>query len=167
MARTSTDARRHIRELGEFFRDIKIVTETAASEFIKQHEKRKFLQQALSRLIKRGLIKKEENKLSLTQRGYNFFLRRQPIQKYQWQGKWVLISFDVPVKSNSDRNQLRTILQDFNFYQLHKSVYICPYIMSKDFLKLLTEYDLEKYCRLMIVEIIEGDKEIKRYFGIK
>jgi len=38
------------------------------------------------------------------------------------EGKWYLISFDIPVKLNSKRVALRRLLRDFNFYPFQKRI---------------------------------------------
>lgn len=91
---------------------------------------------------------------------------RNTVHTKKWDGKWRLVSFDVPVRSDEKRQQLRYFLKRFGFHQLQKSVYVCPSHMSEEFWKLIVEYDLEGYCKVMLVEIIEGDEELRRIFKL-
>ncbi len=168
MAKTSTDAKRHIREWSRFFKDIAEFTEEAINNFLKDHRKRKYLKQSLKRLLNKGFLVKKNNKISFTLRGQRFFKQnfgRNII--VDWDSKWRLISFDVPGNYNIKRDRLRALLRGFDFYPLHKSVWISPASLSDDFWKLAVENELDKYCKVMIVEILEGEKEYKKYFGIK
>jgi len=56
MGKTSVDARRHVRELGQFFTDVNSVAEAIVDEFIKARKKKKYLKQSLKRFIEKGLI---------------------------------------------------------------------------------------------------------------
>lgn len=168
MGKTSVDARRHIREWAEFFREGKAVTNELVEEFFRAHKARKHLKQSLRRLMAHGLVQKRGNKLTPTSRGTVLFLRRRGEVKdrEKWDGKWRLISFDVPVKNNYQRAQLRGFLKEFNFFQLQKSVWVCPSYLTEAFWRLVVHYGLDKYCKVMLVEIIEGDEELRRYFKL-
>jgi len=169
MAKTSTDARKHIREWSEFFRDMQEVSEIVVDEFIKKYKQRKYLKQSLKRLIKNGFLVAKGNKIIPTVKGIEFFNRHAARSNdlIKWDGKWRLISFDVPVSYNFKRNQLRGLLKEFNFYQLQKSVWVCPNSLSEDFWKIVVKNDLDKYCKVMVVDIIEGDADLKKYFKVK
>ena len=139
--------------------------------FLKNREKKNYLKQSLRRLEKRGFLLRKENKFSPTPEGLRFFSKlklldsnKQVLKK--WDGKWRLISFDVPVADDRKRYFLRNLLRNFNFHKLQKSVWICPNQLATDFWKILVDYELDKYCKAMVVEVVEGDEELKAYFGI-
>ena len=171
MAKTSKDAYRHIREWSEFFKDLKWISEKMVDAFIAGHKQKKYLKQSLARLIKKGFIQKRDNKLNLTLWGLKFFRQRGLKQKVKrkkvWDGRWRLISFDVPGGYNPERDRLRSILKTFGFYQLHKSVWVCPNFLAEDIWRLIVKEKLDKYCKAMVVEIIEGDEELKKYFDLE
>lgn len=98
MAKTSRDAYRHMREWSEFFREGKIVTLALIDEFVNRYKKKKYIKQSFERLIKRGLINKKGSVFVMTESGSRFFknnLGEVPLNK-SWDGKWRLVSFDVP-----------------------------------------------------------------------
>jgi DNA-binding transcriptional regulator PaaX len=165
---TSTDARRHIREWTEFFRDAGEVSHAAVEEFIRSHRKQKHLKQSLRRLMARGFVRERKSKLELTREGIKFFKTRasRPGKPMRWDGKWRLVSFDVPGGYSVVRDRIRALLGEFGFYRLHKSVWICPNSVAKDFWKWMVEEELDGYCKAMVVDIIEGDEELRRHFGI-
>lgn len=168
MAKTSRDARRHIKEWSEFFADGKVVAEVLVDEFIRRYKKRKYLRQSLKRLVEKGFIQKSGNKFIPTLSGRYFFRRQRKVafENKGWGGKWYIVSFDVPVEFNSKRNILRQVLKTYNFYQLQKSVWIGSDKIGKELWEFIVRNDLDEYCKLMIVDFLEGDKEIKRHFKI-
>ena len=167
MAKTSRDARKHIKEWSEFFKDNKAITETVVDGFLARHKKNKYLKQSLNRLIARGFVKERGGKFSPTESGVRFFRRHAAggrKSSARWDGKWRLITFDVPGNYSKERDQLRALLKEFDFYLLQKSVWICPSYIADEFWRLVVGYKLDKYCKAMLVDIIEGDAELRKHF---
>ena len=171
MAKTSRDAWRHAREWSSLFADLKSLANSEIEAFLKQQKKKKYLKQSLRRLKERGFLLEKSNSLVVTKNGLKFFRKQNLLARSnelpsKWDGKWRLISFDVPVKNEAERQQLRSFLKEFNFFQLHKSVWVSPYKLAEDFWQLLIDYELNEYCKMMTVEIIEGGEEMKHFFHL-
>jgi len=168
VAKTSRDARRHIRAISEFFAAGKAVTEAAVNDFIGTYKKRKFLKQSLRRLIEKGLVEKKNNKFVPTLAGIRFFRSNieRSLKPKNWDGKWYLLSFDVPVKLNVKRDYLRRVLKSYDFYPLQKSVWVGPNKFGDDLWEFVVQKELNKYCRVMVVSVLEGDEDLKKYFKI-
>ena len=169
MAKTSRDVWKHTREWSQFFSDIKSATEAEIELFLKQQKQKRHLKQSLKRLQTRGFLIKKAGKIISSPKGLRYFrkiiLREQSRnEKVLWDGKWRLISFDVPIKENAKRHQLLSLLKEFNFYQLQKSVWVCPDKVGNQFWKILIDYELDKYCKAMVVEIMEGDEDLRKHF---
>ncbi len=168
MAKTSKDAGRHIRELSSFFADGKAIANEVIDDFIKSYKNKKYLKQSLDRLVAQRIIAKHENKLKVTRKGLLFFNRKsiKSATNEPWDGKWRIISFDVPGDYSRKRNQLRGLLREFDFLPLQKSVWISPHAVADNFWKLAVNYNLHDYCKIMLVEILEGDRELRKRFNI-
>ena len=176
MAKTARDAWKHIREWSEFFDSVRSVTNEEVEAFLMGRKKKKYLQQSLERLEKKGLLSRSKNRYHLTSKGkiafrkYKVRWRVEALkfqEKRQWDGKWRLVSFDIPTGFNRERESLRRLLKYLNFYQLHKSVWVYPDQITEEFWNILVEYELDKFCKVMLVEFIEGDKEIREHFSVK
>ncbi|MEK7479436.1 MAG: hypothetical protein AAB634_02810 [Patescibacteria group bacterium] len=171
MAKTARHARQHAEALAELFSDIREVTTEAMDALINHYEKKKYLRQSLQRLIERGIIDSNPTKYLLTKKGERFFETYRsryplPMPPKSWDGKWRIVSFDVPGEYRIERDQIRALLKEFNFYLLHKSVWISPSYLSQDFWKTLVEANLHPYCKVMLVEILEGDEDIRKRFHL-
>lgn len=175
MTKTSRDAQKHIREWSKFFcpasrdlaqRDRPAVAQAAVDEFLSRYKRRKHLKQSLTRLITRGFVKKRGGKLAPTADGIRFFRRHAGVHPGPsvWDGKWRLVTFDVPGNYNIARDRLRALLKEFDFYPLQKSVWVCPSHVSDEFWRLASKQKLDEYCKVMLVDIIEGDGELKKHF---
>ena len=172
MAKTSKDARKDIEELQEFITSVKSVSQKMMEDFLERHRRKSYIRTTLKRYKQRGLIENKGSKLVITAKGLKKLkrkiLRRKTLHggrnKKQWDGKWRLITFDVPIKYRKERDLLRSLLREFGFYQLQKSVWVCPNYMSEELWKFLVDYELDKFCRVMLVEFLEGDEDIKKHF---
>jgi DNA-binding transcriptional regulator PaaX len=76
------------------------------------------------------------------------------------------VSFDVPNRYRNRRDVLRSSLKEAGFYQLQKSVWIAPYEMTKEFWKFVVTNGLHKYCKVMLIEVLEGDEGLRRHFKL-
>jgi phenylacetic acid degradation operon negative regulatory protein len=123
-------------------------------------------------LQKRGSIKVTEKNgrkfLQLTKKGRLEILlakAKMPVTK-KWDGKWRMIVFDIPEWAKPQRNQLRGLLKKNNFYRLQDSVYVNPYPLNREAIKYLSETGLSEYIRIIKVEEMDNDKDLKKKFGL-
>ena len=145
MAKTSKDARKDIEELQEFITSVKSVSQKMMEDFLERNRRKSYIRTTLKRYKQRGLIANKGSKLVITAKGLKKLkrkiLRRKTLHggrnKKQGDGKWRLITFDVPIKYRKERDLLRSLLREFGFYQLQKSVWVCPNYMSEELWKFL------------------------------
>lgn len=97
---------------------------------------REHADRALKRLIRRGLVEEVQRGriigYQLTDQGRERLARRElksaelTISR-KWDGKWRLVTFDVPEKRRYLRDHLRIHLTRLGFYPLQKSVWLYPH----------------------------------------
>ena len=75
MAKTSRDARRHIKKWSEFFSALKSATEGEIEAFLKKREKKRYLKQSLRRLQARGFLIEKNGKIISSPKGLKYFRR--------------------------------------------------------------------------------------------
>lgn len=124
------------------------------------------------RLKKRGFLKVNSGgKLSLTSRGQKLLncyrLKELTIQKpKRWDGKWRVIAFDVWESRRTTRNLLRKTLQNLGFIKLQASLWIYPYDCEEMIELLKTDLKLSPAIQYMVVEKINQDKWLSKYFNL-
>ena len=163
MAKTSTDARRHMRELSEFFRDLNEVSNLVVEKFIESRQNKIFLKQSLQRLVAKGYIEEKNGKFKKTKSGVLFFKKNSivaPTGEIKSGNNWYVLSFDIPINENNKRDSLRYLLKKSNFYQLQKSVWIGPNKLARDIWEFIVENGMKDYCFPMIVDIVEGEEKL-------
>ena len=131
----------------------------------------------LFRLRKKKLIKDSskgrETLFSIAPAGQEVisgYLKRISRAKKEWNGKWLIFSFNIPEKKRKLRNNLRNELIFLGFGRLHTNLWICPYDIRNDcnkIIKDLEENNLNKFETLKDIintEIIKN-KEFKSDFN--
>jgi len=118
-------------------------------------------QSALKRLEDRGEIKRAERGgrvlFQITQRGKEKINRSGLILKRKsrdWDGKWYLVSFDIPETQKTSRNLLRKRLLMLGLGKLQRSLWISPYDHTKEVRKIVNHYHLEKYVEVFHSQLL-------------
>ncbi len=132
-------------------------------------EKRMAMNKSFNNLKKNNYLKVEKNKVILTNLGERLLKQNEIINKLsekrkKWDGKWRMVSFDIPNDLNQIRYTLRKILVSSGFLQIQKSVYIYPHSCREilDFLKENKEYN--KFIVYSEISFSTKDKEWKKHF---
>jgi len=149
------------------------VLKTISKEWKKIDSKE--LREGISYLSRLEFIEKEEGKngiitLLLTKKGklkaLNFQLEEIKNKKDKWDGKWRMVAFDIPEKYKRGRNALRNKLKKIGFCELQKSVLITPYDCEKEIMLLVKFFELEKYVRFGILESVDNESYLQKFFKI-
>lgn len=131
------------------------------------------LRSVAGQLASRGLIKLQKGKpLELTNAGRREFARLQHLmtlrsgKRRPWDKRWRLVVFDIPEHYRKVRDRLRIELTSFGFFQLQKSVWIFPHDCEDVIVLLKAELRAGGNVLYAIVEKIENDGKIRRYFKL-
>ncbi len=126
-------------------------------------------------LKRRGYLKEtkkdNEKRICLTQKGLEEIAKykiKLKSEKMKWDGKWRIISWDVPEEARNDRNYLRRKLHWLGFKELQKSLWVFPYDIKDEVKELMNAYKKELMgdVRFLSVEKIEDDSDLKQYFNL-
>jgi hypothetical protein len=69
--------------------------------------------------------------------------------------KWQMVLFDIPEVSRKSRDLFRKQLKYLGYQNLQKSIWVCPYDVLKITQKLIKNYKLDRFVRLLLVEEIK------------
>jgi len=123
-------------------------------------------------LIRNGYIryvdKNNERFVKITKKGeLKILMSKAGVTKAaKWDGKWRLIVFDIPEESREIRNRFRALLKQYGFKMLQASVFICPYPLNREAIAYLKETDLINYIRMLKIEEIDDDRDLKKKFSL-
>ena len=88
------------------------------------------------------------------------------IQVQPWDGKWRVLVFDIPESAAHLRSLLVYHLRELSFVKLQASVYIGPYAFNAAAMDYLKTSGLLRYIRLLTVERVDDDADLRRRFGL-
>lgn len=134
-----------------------------------------YLKRTLKRLEKQRLVEFSENHgmqiVKITEAGQrkilSFAIDELAVEKPKiWDGKWTIVSYDIPKTIRVRSNTLREYLKAWGFYPFHKSLYLHAFPCQKQ-IEFLREYlGVSEYVRIFKVSSIERDKVFRDFFGV-
>ena len=138
----------------------------------KKYNYKYYVNQKIKKLEKEGLLKisfkNSKRGVELTEKGRRklLYYKLTETKKSKWDGKWRVVIFDVWENTRSKRDTLRYEIKNFGFKQLQRSVWIYPYECA-EFIELLKiDLSFGKNIRYMIVEKLDFDEGLQKYFKL-
>ncbi len=131
------------------------------------------IKRSRDKLINKGLLENKNGQLKITQYGKRYLFKclflgenKELNKKKKWDGKWRVLVFDIPETRRFDRDSIRYALVSIGFMRLQDSVWIYPY-SCEDLISLIkADTETGDNVLYMIVEAVENDEPIKKYFGL-
>jgi len=149
------------------------IVKGASKEWKKIDQKK--LKDDIRQLYQSKIVSRKENSdgsstLFLSQKGklkaLTYHFAKMKIERKDWDGKWRLVSFDIPEKIKRAREALRNKLREVGFHELQKSVFVFPY-NCKDEIEFIVEFfDIRKYVRFGVLDYIDNEIELKKVFKL-
>lgn len=122
-------------------------------------------------LESRGYIKRHQKDIEITRKGRLAIIAHEARTKgmrKKWDKKWRLAVFDIPEFIRKDRDFVRTHLKLLGLQEFQKSVWISPWDITneiKEFFRLCDRRPAGNI-RIMTVEKMDDDKDLKRQFNL-
>jgi phenylacetic acid degradation operon negative regulatory protein len=125
----------------------------------------------LSGLLKEGLIEKSEPRTDLkgsvlyrlTEKGFSELSLQFPFFRFlrdTWDGKWRVISYEIPEKKRELRDRLRREMQGWGLGPWHRSFWLTPHPILTALKSLTSQKEEESYIQAFDADHTFGDKEV-------
>ncbi|MFH0979758.1 MAG: PaaX family transcriptional regulator C-terminal domain-containing protein [Candidatus Roizmanbacteria bacterium] len=123
----------------------------------------------ISGLIKEKVIEKfsssgvEGSKYKLTEKGFQSLSLEFPFFRFlkdKWDGKWRVISYEIPEKKRKIRDRLRREMQGWGLGPWHRSFWLTPHPILATLKSLTSQKEEEKYIQAFESDHVFGDREI-------
>ena len=139
----------------------------------------------ISGLIKEGLIKKpevlnsnsqinsnteiqnskneENNNYQLTEKGFYLLCLYFPSFRYlkdKWDGKWRILSYEIPEKKRELRDKLRREVAGWGLGPWHRSFWLTPHPIIENLRQLISQKEEEKYVQAFESDHVFGDRQV-------
>lgn len=84
----------------------------------------------------------------------------------KWDGNWRVVIFDIPEKIKRVREALRMHLRNLGFYELQKSVFICPFSCAEELDQIIDFYDASEYVRVLVAYSIDNEEKLMEKYRL-
>lgn len=125
----------------------------------------------LSGLLKEGAIEKSKegtdpkgsDPYKLTEKGFSELCLQFPFFRFlkeTWDGKWRIISYEIPEKKRELRDRLRREMQGWGLGPWHRSFWITPHPILSTLKSLTSQKEEEQYIQAFDADHTFGDREV-------
>ena len=128
---------------------------------------------SLTGLIKEGLIEKEATASAgkkdsshvyrLTQKGFDELCLTFPVFRYlkeTWDGKWRILSYEIPEKKRELRDKLRREVAGWGLGPWHRSFWLTPHPIIGNLKSLVSQKEEEQYIQAFEASHVFGNTDI-------
>lgn len=115
-------------------------------------------------LEQKGFIKinRSSNSVEITNKGKIKLLEDSNNKSID--GKWRVLSFDIPENCRNKRNQLRRSIKRIGYKQVQKSLWVCPFVRADEVNLIIKELQIEKYTAYLRVDKTDIEIHLKKLF---
>ena len=157
-----------------------VAVKDATVEFIMDPEKfnerysRKQIQRGLQYLKQKRFIafpaRSRKGRVLLTKLGLKRLnqieFQKIHLKNRSWDGKWRLLTFDIPEKQSSLRQTFRRKLKELGFFHFQRSVFVVPFECERE-IELITDYlNIAPCVHLLVADRFRGDTQLIKKFNL-
>lgn len=110
-------------------------------------------------------IDRKSNSVQITNKGKIKLLENSTNNKID--GKWRLLSFDIPETLRKKRNQFRRSIKRIGYKQVQKSLWASPFVQAEEVDLIVKELNVEKFVAYIVTDKIDIEKHLKRLFSLE
>lgn len=139
---------------------------------------RRALYRAINRLYESKLVdfkyneKEKTNTIVLNREGRKIALiynsekmKVKPMKK--WDGKWRIVTFDVPEKARYVRDGIRQALKRMKFFEYQKSVFVHPFECQDEIDFIVEFYEARPWVRFITADSLDNELHLMIHFSLK
>ena len=129
----------------------------------------------IARLTKKGIIKKIDSRLKLTEKGlaeslFAFIDAETSLFKnnffQKWDEAWRVVFFDIPESKRRYRDFLRVTLKRVGFREIQRSIWAFPYPVPPFLKELIFSSFIKDHVRFITTDSFDNDKDIRKKFNL-
>ena len=84
----------------------------------------------------------------------------------EWNGKWSLVTYDIPEKNKPAREALRNKLKELGFYEWQKSVFVYPFPCRDEIDFIVEFFEIRSFVRYAELINPTNEAELKFHFEL-
>lgn len=105
----------------------------------------------------------DQGKYKITEKGFHELCLNFPIFRFMketWDGKWRILSYEIPEKKRDLRDRLRREVAGWGLGPWHRSFWITPHPIIDNLKALISQKEEEQYVQAFESEHVFGDRDI-------
>lgn len=121
------------------------------------------LREELIEKNKTSEVEEVDNIYKLTDKGFSELCLQFPFFRFvkeTWDGKWRVISYEIPEKKREMRDRLRREMQGWGLGPWHRSFWLTPHPILRALKALTSQKEEERYIQSFEADHVFGDREI-------
>ncbi|MFA5158028.1 MAG: hypothetical protein WC451_02470 [Patescibacteria group bacterium] len=125
------------------------------------------IQANIGSLEQRGYIKidRKSDSIVLTKKGQIKIIENSDDSTVD--GKWRMVSFDIPETLQVKRNQFRRSIKRIGYKKVQKSLWVCPFVKSDKVELIIRELGINSYVAFLLVEKTDIDNFLQALFKLE
>lgn len=132
----------------------------------------KWIRKLLKQLEEKRVVYLSGEKILLTKKGRKllnelYLSNFKIIKTNKWDGKWRLVSYDVPEIYKKSRDIFRRVLENNGFYQIHKSLWVSPYDCKEEIAVFCKNLNMTKDVIVMNTDFLPNQNDMIEHFNLK
>lgn len=144
--------------------------------YIKQYFRKSYsstqMRNAVGYLKRKRFIAYKNKQFVITKLGKKFLQRQLTlneltIKEVKWDGKWRVVTFDIPKKKVAASFVFRDKLKKLGFFHFQRSVFIIPFPCEKEIIQLADELEIGEGVHILITNRFKNDSKIVKKFNLK
>jgi DNA-binding transcriptional regulator PaaX len=88
------------------------------------------------------------------------------IQPVKWDGRWRLLTFDIPEYKKGSRQTFRRKIKELGFFHFQRSVFIFPYPCEKEIDEMVRLLEIRSFVHLITCDRFIGDHSLLKKFKL-
>jgi DNA-binding transcriptional regulator PaaX len=128
------------------------------------------LRNSVSYLKRKKFIAYKNKKFWLTKLGRKYVESKSmdqiKIKKIPWDGKWRILSFDIPQTQLAERHIFRRKLKNLGFFHFQRSVFVTPYPCEEEIDQITQTLNISEHVHLFVSNRFRSDKDMKKKFNL-
>lgn len=88
------------------------------------------------------------------------------IQPVRWDGRWRLLTFDIPEYKKGARQTFRRKIKEISFFHFQRSVFIFPFPCNKEIDEMTKLLEIRPFVHLITCDRFAGDSSLLKKFKL-
>lgn len=115
-------------------------------------------------------FKSRQNKIIISKPGKRHLAKlnidKITIPQQSWDGRWRLLTFDIPEPKRKARRVFREKLKNLDFFHFQRSVFVFPYRCKDEINNIAETLNIQDHIHILVCDRFTGDRQLVKKFKL-